>query len=309
MEIPTPPSVVAPLAASTEATEATEATKTIEANGATEAVDPVEAIDAVDANGQRLRFWKWVTADGSPTVRIGAEDREPETASEAMHSLKGAFSETVYIYGTALVTALENFERGFPPRVLSLGLGLGYVELLAAGLILKRNQNFTSGSVRESFLASVQGESFESIPQLRDWFVNWLAGHGETPEEFTRIYDHILQRTAQEVGIPAPMIKTSLASWVMTGQWRIRAALEAHTEFSNRFGCICFDAFSSKTSPELWTEAFLIDFLARACAEKCVLSTYACTGALKRGLRTSGFEITIREGFSSKRDSTFAVRK
>lgn len=247
-----------------------------------------------------IQFTHVTTEDQSPTVRIGTGDHQ----SEAMHSLRGAFSETVYIYGSAIDTCLE---RGFPPKVLSLGLGLGYVELLAAGLSLKKAATLPA-SEAENFLRSFGGESFELLPELRDWFHSWLLQNGEVPEDFRSIYDAILERTASHTEIPAASIRTLLATAVNEGRWRIREALSAETEFIGKFGCICFDAFSSKTSPELWTESFLLEFFAKVCEPKCVLSTYACTGALKRALRTSGFELNIREGFSSKRDSTFAVR-
>jgi tRNA U34 5-methylaminomethyl-2-thiouridine-forming methyltransferase MnmC len=39
-----------------------------------------------------------------------------------------------------------------------------------------------------------------------------------------------------------------------------------------------------------------------------VLSTYACTGHLKRALIAAGFKLEIREGYASKRDSTLAYR-
>lgn len=247
-----------------------------------------------------IEFTYVTTEDQSPTVRIGTG----ESQSEAMHSLKGAFSETVYIYGTAIETA---FDKGFQPRVLSLGLGLGYVELLAAGLALKKAAPLDA-SESENFLRSFGGESFELIQELRDWFRGWLLQEGDVPQDFRTIYDSILERTAQHTGASSESIRALLSQCIRDERWQIREALSAETAFDETFGCICFDAFSSKTSPELWTEPFLLEFFAKVCAPGCVLSTYACTGALKRSLRTSGFDLQIREGFSSKRDSTFAVR-
>lgn len=240
------------------------------------------------------------TEDGSPTVRI----IQSTGLSEAMHSLKGAFSETVYIYGTAIETALI---RGFPPRVLSLGLGLGYVEILSAGMFLRELKQTNSESAL-GLLRNLGGESFELLPELRTWFNNWLTGADSVPDNFTVTYDQILARTAQHLDLPSAEIKALLKDLMTSGQWLIREALDPATTFQKKFGCICFDAFSSKTSPELWTEPFLMEFLAKTCEPQAVLSTYACTGALKRALKGSGFELSIREGFSSKRDSTFAVR-
>lgn len=233
------------------------------------------------------------TEDGSPTVRI-AQASGTDATSEAMHSLRGAFSETVYIYGSALETALS---RGFTPSVLSMGLGLGYVEILATGLFIKAG-----------LADQARGESFEIVPELREWFRAWLLDDGRTPEGFSNAYREILLRVAKHAGVADHEIRAELARMVSDGRWVLSEALTAESDFSGRFGCICFDAFSSKTTPELWTEEFLKHFLATAADERCVLSTYACTGALKRALRHSGFDLDIRMGFSSKRDSTFAVR-
>jgi hypothetical protein len=232
------------------------------------------------------------TEDGSLTARIGAPGTPMEDCSEAMHSLRGAFSETVYIYGSAIQKAADD---GMAEPVLSMGLGLGYVELLAAAIALKAGRN-------------VRGESFEIVPELREYFQAWLCDTGELPADFAVAYDSILKRTAESIRVDADHLRQSFADAVATGDWLIRDELTAETTFSTKFGCICFDAFSSKTTPNLWTEEFLQEFLKKTSASQCVLSTYACTGALKRALKSEGFEVKIREGFSSKRDSTFATR-
>lgn len=246
------------------------------------------------------------TQDGSPTVRLGLGD----DVSEAMHSLKGAFSETAYIYGSAIQTALD---QNMSPTVLSLGLGLGYVELLASALFLKKSQELSDHETRARFLSETGGESFELVPVLREWFSSWVlssenAPSENLPAEFARAYDDILHRTAEYAKLDQSEIKSHFKTMLLSQRWVISEALSSETEISRAFGCICFDAFSSKTSPDLWTEPFLLSFFKKACAPECVLSTYACTGALKRSLRASGFDLNIREGFASKRDSTFAIR-
>lgn len=287
------------------------------------------------------KFQFVTTEDSSLTARIGAPGLPKEECSEAMHSLRGAFSETVYIYGTAIERAFASIRpenAGAPEkvnaRVLSMGLGLGYVELLSAALALR-------------FDVPVRGESFEIVPELREYFLAWLSG-GDLPPDFAQAYDAICARTASEVSsrmaagrtmsyltggagtseanehanngdvngngngktqaLSAAEVKRALAMAVADGAWLIREELTATTEFKGKFGCICFDAFSSKTTPDLWSEEFLGAFFQKTADVACVLSTYACTGALKRALKAEGFVITIREGFSSKRDSTFAVR-
>lgn len=237
------------------------------------------------------------TLDGSPTLRL----QGPEGLSEAMHSLKGAFSETEYIYGTAILRSLENTEQA--PRVLSMGLGLGYIEVLATALALK------AGRAQE-----LSGESFEAVPQLREWFLAWVQGNSAQPSAstlplgFQQAYDQLLQKTAAATATSASDVHRELRRAFVEGRWVFSGPLTPETEFQKPYTCICFDAFSSKSAPDLWNESFLLDFLARATTPSCVFSTYACTGSLKRALRTSGFQLNIREGFASKRDSTFAER-
>ncbi len=245
---------------------------------------------------ENTKFQFVTTEDGSVSARIGAPTAALEDCSEAMHSLRGAFSETVYIYGTALQLATA---QGFDERVLSMGLGLGYVELLAAAIALKNKR-------------STRGESFEIVPELRTYFREWLLSATQSsaalPKEFIDVYDAIRDRTALEIGVNKNELHETLANAVTAGDWLIRDELKPATTFSSPFGCICFDAFSSKTTPTLWSEDFLKSFLQKTTAPEAVLSTYACTGALKRALKSERFAVTIREGFSSKRDSTLAVR-
>jgi hypothetical protein len=240
------------------------------------------------------------TADGSPSLRFHLDPiDEHGRKSESMHSHRGAFSETAYIYGSAVETTLRN---GLAPRFFSLGLGLGYNELLTTALVLKYSKPEFG---RDLF--GVYGESFEAVPELNSLFAAWVSGT-DVRADFQAAYDFILQACAQHTGLEAPEIREQLASWIKNGQWLLRSALTHQSEFSSQFSCFLFDAFSSKTSPELWDEPFLDRLFATLPGPQAVLSTYACTGALKRTLRANGFTLDIREGFASKRDSTFALK-
>lgn len=237
-----------------------------------------------------LPFQMVETADGSLTARLGE--------SETMHSLRGAFNETVYIYGTAFEVAQN--ELGIQePTVFSLGLGLGYVEILSAALALK------SG-------VKPQGESFELIEELNTSFTNWA--HSQSQEAFVspEIYQQIANRTCELMKselVTVATLRTAVESALAEKSWILSGPLTPETKFARKFDCIAFDAFSSKSTPELWTREFLDQFLKTACNETCVLSTYACTGHLKRALVDAGFELRIREGYASKRDSTLAIRR
>jgi len=90
--------------------------------------------------------------------------------------------------------------------------------------------------------------------------------------------------------------------------WKLEGALTPEFQAERKYECIFYDAFSSKTSPHLWEQGFLENFWSQIAAEKCLVTTYACTGALKRSLKANGFELILREGFHSKRNSTLGRR-
>jgi hypothetical protein len=244
------------------------------------------------------------TEDGSPSLKIQSEQGPEESLTEPMHSLKGAFAETLYIYGTAIDTA---WQKRFPLHICSLGLGLGYNEILSAAVAGKYALMLTPHQPQQT-LMQVSGESFELIPELSFYFSAWVRNSAHVPNDFQNAYDLILRKMAEQFALTDKFLKSILQNWFESGQWQLREALTAQSDFFQPYSVLFFDAFSSKTSPELWEESFLDSFLTKSCAPACVFSTYACTGALKRALKRAGFEVEIREGFSSKRESTFALR-
>jgi tRNA U34 5-methylaminomethyl-2-thiouridine-forming methyltransferase MnmC len=219
------------------------------------------------------RFFE--TADGSPTVFFTNADG----VEEAMHSYHGAFSETDYIYGEGM---RQLRELNGPYRCLSLGLGLGYVEMLAAAL-----------------LPEMQLVTFEKQPELIERFQAWLED-GALEPQWQQTYDAI----ATLVSAPMNEIKERLLS----DQWQVYGAIEDQVDqIPAQLNLICYDAYSKKASPELWQEELLSEILQRA-ANPCVFTTYSSNGALKRALRAAEFELKERSGFAGKRESTLALR-
>ncbi len=228
-----------------------------------------------------------LTADQSFTMRF----IDPETGEklECMHSLRGAFSETDYIYGHALRAALD---QSLETRILSVGLGLGYCEILTAALMLQ--ENFCL-------------DSFETDKDLREHFQSWILEQ-ECPADFRKVYDQTCESAAQLCGIKKEAILQKLREQFLNQKFIIHSELTSQIQFEKKATVILFDAFSSKSSPELWTQEFLAQFFELACADRCVFSSYAATGPLKRALRNSDFGLIERAGFATKRESTFAVR-
>lgn len=235
-----------------------------------------------------MRFQLIETADGSPSI----DYFQSSDKSESMHNRKGAFSETLYIYLSALQKAHEN---QLPLSVLSVGLGLGYNEILTAAFCEKYK-------IKETYL-----ESFESLHELRTPFTAWVEGRS-TDDSWFEAYDKICDMTALHFNIPPSTIKDRLLNWKNNSCWLLRNTLENETSFTTPFSVILFDAYSSNTSPQLWDDEFFEQFLPKATRKNCIFSTYAAKGTLNRALKKFGFSIEKREGFGGKRQSTFAIR-
>lgn len=236
---------------------------------------------------ETTEFWKnhnyelVLTEDQSPTLRwLGSE------TLETMHHRGGAYSETQLIYGNPLRESLQAGGRS----ALSVGLGLGYNEILTAC---------------EAERASLLPEefrllSFESDDFLKAHFLSWIQD-----DNTSLIYDQIFEFFQ---GFEVTPVKRWLKRAFEAGAWKLEGALLPDFQIQERYDCVFYDAFSSKTSPHLWQEEFLTRFFAQACSSRAWVSTYACTGALKRALRANSFQVVVREGFQSKRNSTLGVR-
>lgn len=222
------------------------------------------------------------TADGSPSLM--------PKGSEPMHSSKGAFSETLYIYGHGIQ---QSYQLTDSTNTLSVGLGLGYNELLWASFCISKKIN-------NSFLYS-----FESVPYLSNSFIKWL---GDSPNELTNTYDKILNLFSEEFKVEPEVIKAFLKSQ-HNNNFFIHSSLTSTNNTSKKFNCIFYDAYSSSTSPDLWEEPFLLEFISNYTDSTCVLSTYAATSRLTKSLAQQGFQVKKRKGFGFKRESTFSIKQ
>jgi hypothetical protein len=222
-----------------------------------------------------------------------------------MHSLRGAWQETLYVYG-------DGFQRVHAQagkRFLSVGLGLGYNEIMTAHLTQLAHSRMADESI-EIHGHEIQGyeiHSYEAEPALRDLFAAWLCEDKTLPQNWRDLYDKIDRQGQALTGSPGPA-REVLAQWFAKRQLQLLGRLDSQIEVQGRFDGIYFDAFSGKTSPDLWSEEFLHSFLARSACARCVFSTYASTGSLKRVLREHGFSLQPKAGFGTKREATIAVR-
>ncbi len=285
-------------------------------------------------NSKAFEYWKKIgfellfTADGSPTLRSfpqaqQGENSEEETLvqiqrePETMHHRGGAYSETQLVYGEALrwllkTSSEKNFSNVYSG--LSIGLGLGYNELLWADECLKNGI-----AAKETFFTS-----FESEDILKHNFLEFLKKESDPSGVYQQILKFFFERRVLNDSISEGKsstiskitwkdyiqeVREFLSDMESDQRWILKGTLSSQAEFHQQFNIIFYDAFSSKTSPELWEETFLNRFFKETTSNDiCIVSTYACTGALKRALKNNLFNVEIKEGFLSKRDRTWATR-
>lgn len=234
------------------------------------------------------------TADKSPTLRLLAGDQKE---AQCMHHLGGALSESEYIYLEATKVALKQRRK---PHVLSVGLGLGYNELLTLAEISTSHPEL----IDKTSLVSYESEK-TLCENLRSYILNQPL-----PENWSALYASIFKQISSRFDMKEDSL-VSVAKNLLTSQkWQMRSALTlVSLPKDERFSVIYFDAFSSSASPNLWTEEFLNDFLLSCSEELSIFVTYAVTGALKRSFKKNHFEVFHRSGFKGKRESTWAVKK
>lgn len=248
-----------------------------------------------------LGFEVEITEDGSPSLRQLTSAVDAALKGESMHHSGGAAAETELIYGTPIRACFGPIPA---PHFISVGLGLGYIELVIAREGLSRRL------VNKS--ADFTLESWESVAPLREYFLEWLKGQ-PLAVEISNVYDRVLSFILKEGGAITPqMLKNVLVQKFENGQWKLHGALAGELTGEippeKKAHGILFDAFSAKTTPELWDEHFLKTYFLQATGADAFISTYASRTSLKTALRDAEFEILIRPGFKGKRNSTLAYK-
>lgn len=221
------------------------------------------------------------TLDGSPTLRMS-------DGGESMHHSGGAALETQYIYKTPIEWALKHLNKS---HVHVLGLGLGYIEISWAIECIKRSKI----TKIESSLTS-----FEVDSGLIDNFQNWLNNANSDDSVYDLVCKHL------DADILVGEVKQLLLQNFDKNP--IQGDLLTNYKSTKKANVICFDAFSNKTTQELWSAEFLNEYIQSSAEENCIFTTYACTGVLKRTLKSNDFELIHRYRFKGKSDSAFAVR-
>lgn len=224
------------------------------------------------------------TADGSPSLLLGRD-------CELMHNSAGAFSETCHVYGPAIRETLASLF--FPYSFFSLGLGLGYVEMLIAA-------EAASKDIKPD---SVFIETWESNDELRLNFVTWLnTGSSHLPlTEISEIFE-------SHFFLPKNTVVQYLNQLFASGHWKLNLEFNKNQKMIHTYQCICYDAFSSKTCPELWDDDLLNKLLDQTETRFATFATYAASTRLKKLLKQNGFMVQKRVGFAKKRECLWAIK-
>ncbi len=232
-----------------------------------------------------------ITQDQSPSLRMLQSVTDKYQDGEAMHHSGGAAAETDLIYGTCIREVLQAIPQ---PHFVIVGLGLGYIEMFIAKEAL----------LHKASVGEIQ--SFESVPELRDFFWRWIHDLDLAPE-LQKVYDEVLHYVLNGAPVSREAVKAFLQVQFPRRD-SFLGSLTTETTFKVKSHGLLYDAFSSKTTPTLWEEDFLMNFLQTAASDKAWLATYACKGSLKRALRRSGFQLDVLLGFQNKRYRISAKR-
>lgn len=205
-----------------------------------------------------------------------------------MHHSGGAAAETLYIYANPLQQAHQILTAEC--KTCIVGLGLGYIEVAWALSLLKNGLKPSS---------EITFHTFEIVEELRTRFLKWLHSDAES------LYDLIVKKMTTQFS--SHVIKSTLKQGLLSGSSIEKDFSESYL-LNTKWNVICYDAFSQKTNQKLWQGEFLDLFLKDQTAEDCILTTYACTGVLRKTLIENNFTFIKRVGFGGKRDSSLALR-
>lgn len=211
------------------------------------------------------------TSDGSHTLYVPELD-------EHYHSIHGAVQESRFVF----------IQNGFdtckanPANIFEVGFGTGLNALLTA-------------------IESIKGERMIRYTSLEKYPVS---------EEIVKTLNHSLF-----AGKEGETIYNSLhsAPWnINTNICRNFQLLKIKGDFTadSLTGChdlIYFDAFGPDKQPEMWTDK-MFEKISSITNKNGIFVTYSAKGAVKRSLRSNGFNVTLLPGPPGKRQMIRAVK-
>lgn len=221
-----------------------------------------------------------------------------EFSTELMHSSQGAFSESIYVYEPIIEWV---FQHSLPPSFLTIGMGLGYLEIMITAYYLKYEKNKLTET---DFLI----QAFEAEAKLVLYFKNFFLNL-PTPFLFVQVYNSILSKMAKYYQLSETELFNSVQQVLLDKKMVLQNSFTNSTVLAQPASGIFFDAFSPQSCPELWEEDLINNLLIKKnLVPNCCFATYASRGFLKRKLKEKSFQVKVKKGFMGKRESIFAIK-
>lgn len=215
------------------------------------------------------------TSDGSHTLRLAGVD-------EQYHSINGAVQESLHVFINAgLEMVIDDFQ---PLHILEIGLGTGLNALLTARKSIEDNRVVFYDSIEPFPLDEELIKRLNYTVLFNDTVALQAFDliHNADEKEFKNLENLFHIRCFQQ------MIQ------------------ECNLE-SEHYHLVYFDAFGPDTQPEMWTEE-IFDKLSNSMKSGAVLVTYCAKGAVRRAMKSAGFNVEKLPGPPGKREITRAVK-
>ncbi len=217
------------------------------------------------------------TADGSHTLFV-------PHLNEHYHSVHGAIQESMHIFINYGLNYCKDLQQ--PITVFEVGFGTGLNALLSAIDAIRNRRK-------------VDYITTEPFPLPEDMINRLNYTDSSELKEFAGIFNEIHK-----------------AEWdhgpVQIHEWfrieKLKMSFAKVVDYSGCVDVIYFDAFGPDVVPEMWvTDAFVQ--MHRILSPGGVLVTYCAKGAVKRALKTAGFDVEPLPGPPGKREVTRALKK
>lgn len=197
------------------------------------------------------------------------------------HSKYGAIQESRHVFIEAGLFPKLILQRELAVLELGFGTGLNALLTLLEAERLERHifyQTIEAFPLSQEQAAQLNYPEQLELPASRPWLTEM---HAAPSDELLRPTSHF--------------------------QFRKTIGRFEELDLQNAFDVAYFDAFAPETQPELWTEEVL-GRVYRALRPQGILVTYCAKGAVKRTLKSLGFQIERIPGPPGKREMTRAVK-
>ena len=213
-----------------------------------------------------------LTKDGSSTLYAPRFE-------EHYHSTHGAVQESLHVFLEMGFKAIPHSKE--PLRIFEVGFGTGLNALLTA--------LFSNG--KEIHYTSIEAYPlhWESVKQLN--YATLLGQHSQPLLE--KLHESPWEKDVE-----------ILPNFVLN---KTKKLLQDYDP-GNRFDLVYFDAFAPDTQPELW-EPGIFQKIYSWCEPEAILVTYSAKGAVRRSLKSVGFEVEKVPGPPGKREMLRGIKK